>query len=212
MEFLEKDLQNYVEAHSSAESDLLHKINRETHLEVLKPRMLSGHLQGRVLAMLSHMIQPKYILEIGTYTGYSALCLAEGLAHDGKLITIDINDELKPRVKAYLSESPFAGNIEMKCGDAREIIPTLSQQWDMVFIDADKQSYADYFDLTIDQVRTGGFILVDNVLWSGKVFDQNKTDKATVSVRGFNEKVHQDSRVENVLFPIRDGLMVLRKK
>ncbi|MEP1890136.1 MAG: class I SAM-dependent methyltransferase, partial [Cyclobacteriaceae bacterium] len=108
--------------------------------------------------------------------------------------------------------SPFAGNIEMKCGDAREIIPTLSQQWDMVFIDADKQSYADYFDLTIDQVRTGGFILVDNVLWSGKVFDQNKTDKATVSVRGFNEKVHQDSRVENVLFPIRDGLMVLRKK
>ena len=212
MEFLEKDLQNYVEAHSSAESDLLHKINRETHLEVLKPRMLSGHFQGRVLAMLSHMIQPKYILEIGTYTGYSALCLAEGLAQDGKLITIDINDELEPRVKAYLSESPFGGNIEMKCGDAREIIPTLSHQWDMVFIDADKQSYADYFDLTIDQVRTGGFILVDNVLWSGKVFDQNKTDKATVSVRVFNEKVHQDPRVENVLFPIRDGLMVLRKK
>jgi len=212
MEFLEKDLKDYVEAHSSAESDLLHKINRETHLEVLKPRMLSGHLQGRVLAMISHMIQPRHILEIGTYTGYSALCLAEGLVPDGKLITIDINDELEPRVRAYFNESPYGEKIEMKIGDAREIIPNLTHPWDMVFIDADKQSYANYFDLTIDQVRTGGFILVDNVLWSGKVFDQNKTDKATVSVRAFNEKVHQDPRVENVLFPIRDGLMVLLKK
>ncbi|MFY0600008.1 MAG: O-methyltransferase [Cyclobacteriaceae bacterium] len=212
MDFLEKDLQDYVEMHTASESDLLHKINRETHLEVLKPRMLSGHLQGRVLSMISHMIAPRNILEIGTYTGYSALCMAEGLQDGGKLITIDINSELEPRVKGYFKDSGFGSKIEMLIGDAREIIPTLDYPWDLIFVDADKASYSDYFDLTIDQLRPGGFMLVDNVLWSGKVFDKNKTDKATVSVRAFNEKVNQDVRVENVLFPIRDGLMVLRKK
>ncbi|WP_258105273.1 O-methyltransferase [Marinoscillum sp. MHG1-6] len=212
MEFLDKDLQAYVEAHTDPESELLYRINRETHLEVLKPRMLSGHLQGRVLSMLSHMIKPDYILEIGTYTGYSALCMAEGLTESGKLITLDINDELEPRVKGYFSESPHGDKIEMMIGDARKIIPTLNHTWDMIFIDADKESYPDYYDMTFNQLRPGGFMLIDNVLWSGKVFDENKNDKATVSVREFNEKVQNDDRVENVLFPIRDGLMVLRKK
>ncbi|MFT6867892.1 MAG: caffeoyl-CoA O-methyltransferase [Cyclobacteriaceae bacterium] len=212
MEFLEKSLQDYVEVHTSPESPLLYQINRETHLEVLKPRMLSGHLQGRVLSMFSHMIQPDHILEIGTYTGYSAICLAEGLSENGQLITIDINDELEPRTKGYFESSGFGSKIEMIVGDARMIIPTLNQPWDLVFIDADKESYTTYFDLIIDKVRSGGFILIDNVLWSGKVFDENINDKVTVSVRDFNKKVHQDDRVENVLFPIRDGLMVLRKK
>jgi caffeoyl-CoA O-methyltransferase len=212
MEFLEKSLQDYVEVHTSPESPLLYQINRETHLEVLKPRMLSGHLQGRVLSMFSHMIQPDHILEIGTYTGYSAICLAEGLNENGQLITIDINDELEPRTKGYFESSGFGSKIEMIVGDARMIIPTLNQPWDLVFIDADKESYTTYFDLIIDKVRSGGFILIDNVLWSGKVFDENINDKVTVSVRDFNKKVHQDDRVENVLFPIRDGLMVLRKK
>ncbi len=212
MEFLEKDLQDYVEAHTTPESSLLHRINRETHLEVLKPRMLSGHLQGRVLSMFSHMIRPQYILEIGSYTGYSALCLAEGLSESGKLITLDINDELEPRVNGYIKTAGFEEKIEMIVGDAREIIPTLKHQWDLVFIDADKESYGTYFDLIIDTMKPGGFILIDNVLWSGKVFDENKNDKVTVSVKAFNQKVHLDDRVENVLFPIRDGLMVLRKK
>lgn len=212
MEFLEKDLQDYVEAHTTPESSLLHQINRETHLEVLKPRMLSGHLQGRVLSMFSHMIRPEYVLEIGTYTGYSALCLAEGLSESGKLITLDINDELEPRVNGYIKTAGFEEKIEMIVGDAREIIPTLKHQWDLVFIDADKESYGTYFDLIIDTMKPGGFILIDNVLWSGKVFDENKNDKVTVSVKAFNQKVHLDDRVENVLFPIRDGLMVLRKK
>lgn len=211
MEFLSEDLQKYVEDHSEPESELLSQINRETHLHVLKPRMLSGHLQGRVLAMLSHMIKPKNILEIGTYTGYAALCLAEGLSEDGKLYTIDNNEELSIRTKGYFNQSNFANQIEMLVGNAIDIIPTLDTKWDLVFIDADKENYANYFDLVIDQTNTGGFIIADNVLWSGKVFDENKKDKATESIRDFNRKVHTDSRVQNVLFPIRDGLMILRK-
>lgn len=212
MDFLDKNLQDYIEEHSSTESALLQKVNRETHLHVLKPRMLSGHLQGRVLAMLAHMIQPHYILEIGTYTGYSALSLAEGLSDKGKLVTIDINDELEPRIQSYFNESAYQNKIELKIGNARDIIPTLDYKWDMIFIDADKEAYQEYYDLTFDQLRVGGFMLIDNVLWSGKVADHNINDKATVSVREFNKKVQNDHRVENVLFPIRDGLMVLRKK
>ena len=211
MDFLPTDLQQYVEAHSTNESDLLQKINRETHLKILKPRMLSGHLQGRVLSMLSHMIQPKYILEIGTYTGYSALCLAEGLQKDGKLITIDVNEELQGVVNDYFKASTFADQIEFKIGNAQEIIPNLSYTWDLIFIDADKGSYPTYFEQTLPQLRQGGFMIIDNVLWSGKVSDKSKTDKATESIRAFNLMVHEDPRVENVLFPIRDGLMVLRK-
>lgn len=211
MDFLPPSLQQYIESHSGGESDLLHRINRETHLNVLKPRMLSGHLQGRVLAMLSHMIQPKYILEIGTYTGYSALCLAEGLSADGKLITIDINEELEKTARSYFDASPFATQIDAKIGNAKEIIPHLNYTWDLVFIDADKEAYPTYFDQVLPQVRAGGFIIIDNVLWSGKVAEADKTDKATESIRAFNKMVHDHPAVENVLFPIRDGLMVLRK-
>ncbi|MEP1032903.1 O-methyltransferase [Ekhidna sp.] len=211
MEFLPEGLQEYVEDHSEPESDLLQQINRETHLHVLKPRMLSGHLQGRVLSMLSHMIKPKYILEIGTYTGYAALSMAEGMQPHGKLITIDNNEELSVRSKKYFELSNHSDQIEMLVGNAIDVIPTLKERWDLVFIDADKENYANYFDQVIDQVNTGGFIIADNVLWSGKVFDKNKQDKATESIKGFNEKMHTDSRVQNVLFPIRDGLMILRK-
>lgn len=214
MEFLDPDLEKYIEAHTEPENKLLYKINRETHTEVLKPRMLSGHLQGRVLSMISHMIKPENILEIGTYTGYSALCMAEGLKDDGKLITIDVNEELADRVKDYFQSSEYSNQIELKIGQALDIIPTLNRNWDMVFIDADKSNYLNYYQLCIEQVRKGGYILVDNVLWSGKVLEKNrkKLDKDTESMLKFNEFVHEDNRVQNVLFPIRDGLMILRKK
>ncbi|WNB17358.1 O-methyltransferase [Marivirga arenosa] len=214
MEFLDPDLERYVEAHTENENELLYRINRETHTEVLKPRMLSGHLQGRVLSMISHMIQPKNILEIGTYTGYSALCMAEGLQNDGKLITVDVNEELKDRLTEYFNESDFADKIELKIGKALDIVPKLDVEWDMVFIDADKSNYQNYYDNCIDKVKTGGYILVDNVLWSGKVLEKNrkKLDKDTEAMLNFNEFVHKDERVQNVLFPIRDGLMILRKK
>lgn len=213
MEFLDKDLMDYVEQHTSPEPELLSKINRDTHAHVLMPRMLSGHLQGRVLAALSHMIKPARVLEIGTYTGYSALCMAEGLNDKGELHTIDINEELEAKVKGFFQESPFSRQIRYHIGNALEIIPTLNEKWDLVFIDADKKNYAAYYDLVIEQVNTGGFIIADNVLWSGKVLKEGekKPDKDTQAILDFNKKVHDDPQVENVLFPIRDGLMVLRK-
>lgn len=212
MDFLPEALQKYVEEHTAPEPPLLHQINRETHLEVLKPRMLSGHLQGRVLSMLSHMIQPTYILEIGTYTGYSAICMAEGLAKDGKLVTLDINEELEPRVRAYFQESGFSEQIDYRIGNARDIIPLLNYSWDLVFIDADKEAYPTYFEMTLPQLRKGGFMIIDNVLWSGKVADPDKTDKATMAMKTFNQLVHDHPDVDNALFPIRDGLMILRKR
>ncbi len=214
MEFLDPDLEKYVNQHTEEENPLLQKINRETHTQVLKSRMLSGHLQGRVLSILSHMIKPENILEIGTYTGYSALCLAEGMQKQGKLITIDKNEELAERVKGYFSESDYAENIEFKQGNALEVIPTLELAWDVVFIDADKSNYLNYYKLCIDQVRKGAYILIDNVLWSGKVLGKNrkKLDKDTEAILEFNQFVNDDNRVQNVLFPIRDGLMILRKK
>ena len=162
--------------------------------------------------MLSHMIQPARILEIGTYTGYSALCMAEGLREDGKLITIDINEEIAQRTRGYFTQSRFASQIEMKTGAAKAIIPHLKEKWDLIFIDADKVSYQAYFDLTIDDVRPGGFIIADNVLWSGKVLDEEAKDEDTLAMRKFNQSMQQDTRVQNVLFPIRDGLMILRKR
>lgn len=210
MEFLDKDLMDYVEQHTSPESDLLKQINRDTHAHVLMPRMLSGHLQGRVLATFSHMIRPQAVLEIGTYTGYSALCLAEGLAPGGQLHTIDINEELEEKVRGFFRQSPYANAIHYHIGHALDIIPGLPHTWDLVFIDADKINYSPYFELVIDRVRPGGFIIADNVLWSGKVVS-NKTDKDTQAIRAFNLQVQEDERVENVLFPLRDGLMVLRK-
>ncbi len=212
MEFLPEEIEAYIKAHTSPESNLLHQLNRETYQKVLVPRMLSGHIQGRVLSMLSHMIKPKCILEIGTYTGYSAICLAEGLQPGGRLITIDINEELEDMVNAYISEAKMIDCIDVKIGNAIEIIPTIKSVFDLVFIDADKTNYSNYFDLIIDQVSSGGYIIADNVLWSGKVVKEiTENDVDTIAIRNYNQKIQTDSRVENVLFPIRDGLMVARK-
>lgn len=210
MDLINESLQHYAEQHTSFETDLLKKIDRDTHAKVMMPRMLSGHLQGRVLSMISHMIRPQRILEIGTYTGYSAVCLAEGLQERGKLITIDINEELEDRVRDYFASSSYSDKIEYKIGNAVEVIPGLNETFDLVFIDADKERYSVYFDLIIDKVRTGGFILADNVLWSGKVLDA-KPDKDTRAILEFNKKIQDDPRVENVLLPIRDGIMLMRK-
>jgi len=213
MEFLDERLQQYVEAHTEPESPLLARLNRETYAKILMPRMLSGHLQGRALAMLAHMIKPKSILEIGTYTGYSALCMAEGLAEGGHLHTIDINEELETWVNGFIKEAKMDDRITLHIGAAAKIIPTLSMEFDMVFIDADKENYPLYYQLIFDKVRSGGFILIDNVLWSGKVVEtEKKIDKDTRAIMEFNKMVHLDDRVENVLFPIRDGIMILRKK
>jgi len=211
MDFLPENLQRYVETHTSAESDLLKKINRETHAHVLKSRMLSGHVQGRFLSLISKMLKPKVILEIGTYTGYSAICLAEGLQPGGKLITIDNNEELEDRVRNYFKESEYNSQIDFRVGDARKIIPTLTEVFDLVFIDADKENYSLYYDLVIDKLPSGGLILADNVLWSGKVV-QPSTDKDTKAILEFNNKVKDDPRVENLLMPLRDGVMMIRKR
>ena len=210
MDIIHKDLQDYAEKHTTEESPILAKINRDTHAQVLMPRMLSGQLQGRVLSMISNMIRPRVILEIGTFTGYSAICLAEGLKENGKLITIDINEELHDRVSGYFREANLQDRIDYHIGDAATIIPGLKETFDLVFIDADKENYARYFDLVIDRVNLNGFIMADNVLWSGKVLDE-KPDKDTRAIVDFNAKVQRDPRVENVLLPIRDGIMLMRK-
>ena len=212
MDFISPELQQYVTDHSSAVAPLLSKIDRETHLEVLQPRMLSGHFQGRVLSMLAQLLKPTHILEIGTYTGYSALCLAEGLTPDGKLLTIDVNEELEPRVRAYFEASQYAHQIDYQIGNAAQIIPTLQHTFDLIFIDADKQQYPLYYEQALEKLKPGGFILIDNVLWSGKVLDEQFKDKDTVLLRELNFKISQDARVEKVLLPIRDGLYLIRKK
>lgn len=214
MEFISKELDTYVSEHTSEESQLLEQLNRDTWANVMMPRMLSGHLQGRVLSMITQMIRPKRVLEIGTYTGYSALCMAEGLADDGVLHTIDINEELEDMVRGYIDEARLTDKVHYHIGNAIDIIPQLNEEWDMVFIDADKENYWQYYEMTFPRVRKGGFIIADNVLWSGKVLmeDEKKPDKDTRAIMEFNQKVHLDNRVENVLFPIRDGLMVVRKK
>jgi caffeoyl-CoA O-methyltransferase len=214
MEFLPFEIENYAEQHTAEESDLLKKLNRDTYAHVLMPRMLSGNLQGRMLAAISQMIRPKRILEIGTFTGYSALCLAEGLADGGKLITIDINEELEAMVRRYIKEARMEAVIDYRIGNAMKLLPDLTEQFDLVFIDADKINYLNYYNLIIDKVRQGGFIIADNVLWSGKILlkDGKKADKDTQALLDFNKYVHQDKTVENVLLPLRDGLMILRKK
>ena len=212
MDFIDPSIEAYALEHSEKESDLLFNLNRQTHLKVLQPRMLSGHLQGRILSFLSSAIKPKYILEIGTYTGYSALCMAEGLSKNGKLVTIDKNIELETMVKKYINDSSYKNQIEFINANAIDVIPTLNLEWDLVFIDADKENYINYFDLVIDQVKKGGWIIADNVLWSGKVLEEpDKKDKETIILQKFNEKVNQDSRVRNVLFPVRDGMMLMIK-
>ena len=211
MNFLDPQIEQYAEAHTSPESPLLEQIRRDTYLEVLQPRMLSGHLQGRALSMLSKMICPNSILEIGTYTGYSALCLAEGLTDDGVLITIDKNIELIDRVNAYFSRSEFASKIKMIQGNALSILPKLEQKWDLIFIDADKENYQKYYDMTFPNLNSGGYIIADNVLWSGKVIDPDENDADTLALKSFNKALIDDSRVEVLLLPLRDGLTVLRK-
>ncbi|MDG2343801.1 MAG: O-methyltransferase [Flavobacteriales bacterium] len=212
MDFIDSEIEKYALSHSSKESELLYDLNRQTHINVLQPRMLSGHLQGRFLSMISKALSPDAILEIGTYTGYSALCLAEGLSDVGLLTTIDKNPELEIFAKGYINKSSFNSKIKMLIGDAINLIPTLESSWDLVFIDADKENYSNYFDLVIDNVRPGGWIIADNVLWSGKVLEDTKpNDLETESLKSFNAKVHEDNRVTNLLLPIRDGLMILIK-
>ena len=212
MDFLPEEIEAYVEAHTQSEPELLAQLNNETWQKIVAPRMLSGHLQGRVLSMLSKMIRPKRILEIGTYTGYSALCLAEGLADDGLLVTIDINDELQWIQDKYFLLSPVGKKIERHFGDALELIPQLKEEFDIVFIDADKENYIRYYDLLIERMKSGSYIFIDNVLWSGKVTEPTApNDIETKVMKELNELVTNDERVENVLFPVRDGLMVLRK-
>ncbi|SEF80081.1 O-methyltransferase [Algoriphagus boritolerans] len=213
MEFIDPALLSYCESITSPEDTLLKKITRETQAKVLMPRMISGHLQGKMLELFVKMTQPKTILEIGTYTGYSGICLARGLKPGGKLITLDINDELETMVREFFEESGLANQIDYRLGNAREIIPMLEGPFEFVFIDADKFFYSEYFDLVIDKVPKGGIILADNVLWSGKILveEGQKVDKDTQAILDFNQKVQDDPRVENILLPIRDGVLMARK-
>ena len=220
-------LSEYIEQHSSPESAVLQQITRSTHLEVINPRMLSGHVQGRVLSMISQMIRPKRILELGTFTGYSALCLAEGLTEDGRLVTLEHNDEMESSIRRNFALSPLGEKIDLVIGDAKETLENFElrikdlelgavsdrgEQFDLVFIDADKKEYCDYLDLVLPLVREGGWILADNTLWDGHIVDPAyDKDKQTVALRVFNDKVAQDERLEKVILPLRDGLTIIRK-
>jgi caffeoyl-CoA O-methyltransferase len=212
MELLSDELTNYLDRHCDPEDELLKHINRETHLKVLMPRMLSGHFQGRLLSMLSKMIRPERILEIGTYTGYATLCLAEGLTRTGRIHTIDINSELEEMVRSNFHRSPFSSQIDYHIGNALEVIPQLNETLDLVFIDADKKNNENYYNLVIDKVRPGGLILVDNVLWSGKVLETDIQDKDTRAINQFNFMISSDPRVEKLILPVRDGVFMVLKK
>lgn len=212
MEFLPEKIDQYAVDHTSAASEVLEELHRETWQKVLQPRMLSGHLQGRVLSLFSKMLNPKRILEIGAYTGYSAICMAEGLAEDGMLHTIDINEELASMQDKYFEKARLADKITRHIGNAIHLIPEMNETWDMVFIDADKENYINYYELALPQTRPGGLLIFDNVLWSGKVVEAvNPKDEETVTLVKLNELVQSDSRVENVLLPVRDGLLIARK-
>ena len=217
-------LEEYISAHTTPENEVLERITRDTHIHVLNPHMLSGHVQGRALAMISHMIRPKRILELGTFTGYSALCLAEGLTEDGRLITVERNDELKNTILRNLSGSPLVSKIELVIGDAKEYLTAKRSNsasgltsnseavFDLVFIDADKREYCDYIDLVYPLVPVGGFILADNTLWDGHIIDPAyDKDKQTLGLRAFNDKIANDDRFEQVILPLRDGLTIIRK-
>lgn len=211
MDFLLDKISEYAESHTTLDSAALQSLIRETHLKTLAPRMLSGHLQGRFLSLISFMMQPKRVLEIGTFTGYSALCLAEGLAEGGILYALEANDELEYLIQKHIKEAEFQDKIKLLIGNALEIIPTIDEIFDIVFIDAGKRDYPAYYDLVIEKVRSGGLIIADNILWSGKVVEDKK-DLDTQIIDNFNKKIHADERVENILLPIRDGLMIARKK
>lgn len=213
MHFLPDHIDEYVVNHSQKEPELLQQLNKETWQKILNPRMLSGAYQGRLLAMISKLIHPVKILEIGTYTGYSALCLAEGLQNSGTLFTIDKNEELEDFSKSYFDKSPHKNQIKQFVGNALEIIPTLNEKFDLVFIDADKSNYVNYFNLIIDKMNPGGVILSDNVLWSGKVAEEpNPKDEDTKALKKYNALLNSDERIETVLLPIRDGLTISRVK
>lgn len=211
MHFISEELENYIVNHSATEPELLQQLNKETYQKILQPRMLSGHFQGRVLSMLSKIINPKHILELGTYTGYATLCLTEGLKTDGTIDTIDINEELEDIQQKYFNESDYKEQIIQHVGNALDIIPTLNKKFDLVFIDADKENYINYWKLIVPMMNKGGIILSDNVLWSGKVLEEvQKNDKSTPILLEYNKMINEDARVETVLLPIRDGLTVSR--
>ena len=213
MHFLSEELENYAAQHTEDDALLLQELNKRTHLNVLQPRMISGHFQGRFLSLLSKMVQPRTILEIGTYTGYATLCLAEGLHPEGVLHTIDIKEELTDLQREFFDRSGYGSQIVQHLGKAADIIPSLNTTFDLVFIDADKQNYAHYFDLVIEKMNRGGIILSDNVLWSGKVVEEVKhNDKHTQALMAYNQKIKDDPRVETVLLPIRDGITLSRVK
>ncbi|MDD7631535.1 MAG: class I SAM-dependent methyltransferase [Parabacteroides sp.] len=206
-------IEEYILSHSDDEGALLKALERDAHVNLLRPRMLSGHLQGRILKMFCRMMQPRRVLEIGTYTGYATLCLAEGLPEDGLVHTLEINDEMEDFIFKYLNQSPLQEKIRVHFGDAMEIIPQLDEQFDLVFIDADKRLYSAYYDLVFPKVRAGGLILADNTLWDGKVVETiPASDKQSLGILTFNEKIKQDERVEKVILPLRDGLTMIWKK
>ena len=210
MHLVSSEIENYIEQFSSSEDEVLRELSRETHLKVQMPQMVSGNMQGQFLEMFSQLLQPKIILEIGTFTGYSAICLAKGLTAGSLLYTIDINEELQPMCARYFEKTNLTAQIKHLIGDARKIIPELNETFDLVFIDADKINYAAYYDLVFDKVRTGGFIIADNVLWSGKVIEEKK-DKDTLAIHQYNEKIEADTRVKNFILPLRDGLNIVQK-
>ena len=210
--FIDDNILNYSISKSEKESKLLNDLYRETYLKVLNPRMISGHYQGRILSLISKIISPKKILEIGTYTGYSAICLCEGMDKDGTLHTIDNNKELVEIQNKYFKKANLTNKIVQHSGDAKNIIPSIDEEFDIVFIDADKESYPEYYDLIINKVRPGGIIIADNILWSGKILEKvEKDDQATKSIIEFNNKIIEDDRVKNIILPIRDGLNIVRK-
>ena len=211
MEFLPPEIDDYAGLFTAPPSPLLERIERETWQQVLMPRMCSGHQQGRFLSLISKLVGPRRILEVGTYTGYSALCMAEGLAPDGRLVTLDVNAELETRVRGYFADSLYAAQLDFRVGDARELIPQLDETWDLVFLDADKENYITYYEMVVDRVRPGGLILADNVLWSGKVADPSVSDHETDALRAYNAHVAADPRVDHQLLPFRDGIMVAHK-
>jgi predicted O-methyltransferase YrrM len=210
--FIDDNILNYSISKSEKESKLLNDLYRETYLKVLNPRMISGHYQGRILSLISKIISPKKILEIGTYTGYSAICLCEGMDKDGILHTIDNNKELVEIQNKYFKKANLTNKIVQHSGDAKNIIHSIDEEFDIVFIDADKESYPEYYDLIINKVRSGGIIIADNILWSGKILEKvEKDDQATKSIIEFNNKIIEDDRVKNIILPIRDGLNIVRK-
>ena len=212
MTLLNEKLENYIEKHTSPEDEILNELSRETHLKTYYSRMLSGQVQGKFLEMIVSMIQPSRILEIGTFTGYSAIAMAKGLPMDGKIITLEINPEMEVFIRKFIQKSGFEKKIELRIGDALQMIPGMDEQFDLVFIDADKEQYVEYYKLALEKLKPGGFILADNVLWSGKVVESDsKSDKETKGIKVFNDFVANDTSVEQVILSIRDGLLLARK-